>query len=236
MPSDDYRKHAGRADLKPPRWWEHLAYRTAQALLWAFNASYWNARVLYDRPMPKKPFMLCPTHRSAVDSILMGNVTSSYLHFMAKVELWKSPILGRALEVVGGFPVDRDATDRDSLKSAQRILEWGDAMVLFPEGERRKGLVIEDLHDGAAYLALKTNTPIVPVGIAGSERALQKGKVFPRPARVRIIVGEPLYPADFRVSGTTTSQRSTVSRGSIIRMTSALEEQLQSLYDRAREL
>ena len=61
------------------------------------------------------------------------------------------------------------------------MLERGEPLVLFPEGTRRSGPVIENLHEGAAYLSSRTGAPIVPVGIGGSERAMAKGKRLPRP-------------------------------------------------------
>ena len=70
----------------------------------------------------------------------------------------------------------------------------GKPVVLFPEGTRRSGPVIEVHHDGAAFVASQAGVPIVPVGIGGSERALPKGKALPRPVKIHILIGEPLLP------------------------------------------
>ena len=58
------------------------------------------------------------------------------------------------------------------------MLEAGEPLVLFPEGERKSGPIVQPLFDGATYVAVKAGVPIVPVGIGGSERAMPKGAKF----------------------------------------------------------
>ena len=98
---------------------------------------------------------------------------------MAKAELWDNRLLGWFLSGVGCFPVHRDVADREALRRAQRILEHGQVLVLFPEGTRQSGAVVHDLFEGAAYIATRTGVPIVPVGIGGSEAAMPKGAKIP---------------------------------------------------------
>ena len=64
--------------------------------------------------------------------------------------------------------------------------------MLFPEGERKAGPVVQPLFDGAAYVAAKAGVPIIPVGIGGCERAMPKGAKFIFPRKVHVIVGEPI--------------------------------------------
>ena len=75
------------------------------------------------------------------------------------------------------------------------MLEAGEPLVLFPEGERKSGPTVQPLFDGAAYVALKAGVPIVPVGIGGSEAVMPKGARFIRPRKVHVIVGAPIMPA-----------------------------------------
>ena len=65
---------------------------------------------------------------------------------------------------------------------------------MFPEGTRESGPRLGALFDGTAYLAVKLGVPIVPVGVGGSENILPKGKFFPRPHRVTVVVGKPIVP------------------------------------------
>ena len=78
------------------------------------------------------------------------------------------------------------------------MLEAGEPLVLFPEGERKSGPVVQPLFDGAAYVALKAGVPIVPVGIGGSERVMPKGAKFIYPRKVHVIVGAADHAAGRR--------------------------------------
>ena len=65
---------------------------------------------------------------------------------------------------------------------------------MFPEGTRRSGPVVEDLHNGVAFLAARLGVPIVPIGIGGSETILARDRKVPKLNRVVVIVGEPIHP------------------------------------------
>ena len=83
-------------------------------------------------------------------------------------------MVGSFLESIGAFPVHREGADRLALDRSQDVLERGDALILFPEGTRRSGPLVEELHEGAAFLAARTGAPIVPIGIGGSAAAMPK--------------------------------------------------------------
>ena len=67
--------------------------------------------------------------------------------------------------------------------------------MVFPEGTRRSGTVVEDLFEGAAFIAMRAGVPIIPVGIGGSERAMPKGTKVLRPVKVGMVIGTPIAPA-----------------------------------------
>ena len=173
------------------------------------------------------PFVLAPVHRSFMDFALVARVTRRRLRYMAKDSLWRIGLLGRLLSVLGAFPVHRGAADRDALRRSVEVLEAGEGLVLFPEGTRRFGPVVEELYEGAAYVACRTGAPIVPVGIGGSERAMRKGKRLPRPVKVHVVVGPPLVPpapSDGRVS-----------RRAVHELTEQLRAEVQRLFDEAQK-
>ena len=90
------------------------------------------------------PVIIAPVHRSFIDFFVASEVTSRKLHYMAKDSLWQNRWLARILPSVGAFPVHRESADRESLRQAQRVLEAGEVLILFPEGERRSGPVVGD--------------------------------------------------------------------------------------------
>jgi 1-acyl-sn-glycerol-3-phosphate acyltransferase len=175
-----------------------------------------------------RPFVLAPVHRSFLDFALVAGVTRRRMRYMGKAELWKFPLGGRFLEALGAFPVHRGAADREALNTSIAVVEGGEPLVLFPEGTRQRGAVIEPLFEGAAYVAARTGVPIVPVGIGGSERAMQKGKRLPRPVKVHVVVGTPIEPPARSESGR-------VSRRAVHDLTEQLRVELQRLFDDAQE-
>jgi 1-acyl-sn-glycerol-3-phosphate acyltransferase len=172
------------------------------------------------------PMIIAPVHRSGIDFFVASAVTDRKLHYMAKDSLWKRPRFGRFLQTIGAFPVHRDAADREALRRAQRVLDAGEVLVLFPEGERRTGPVVKDLHQGVAFLSARTGAPVVPVGIGGSTSVMPKGAKFPRPRHIHLVVGPPIA-APARTKG------GRVPRSQLTAMTDELTDTLQQLYDRS---
>lgn len=175
-----------------------------------------------------RPYVLAPVHRSFLDFALVAGVTTRRLRYMGKAELWKYAWGGRVLEALGAFPVHRGAADRDALHTSIEVVRAGEPLVLFPEGTRRTGPVVEELFEGAAYVAARAGVPIVPVGIGGSERAMQKGKKLPRPVKVHVVVGDPIEPPAPRAG----SDRP--SRKAVHAVTEQLRAELQRLFDEAQ--
>ena len=135
--------------------------------------------------IPKKGSLLfCGNHISYMDPPAIAVTTGRKMSFMAKEELKKNPLfafLGWAFECIW---VKRDSKDIAPIKQSIGVLKSGDCLGIFPEGtrngmEKNNG----ELKNGAAYLALKTSTNIVPVGIIGD------GKPFKKNA---IVYGEPI--------------------------------------------
>lgn len=145
---------------------------------------------------------------------------------MAKDSLWGNGLLARILPAVGAFPVHRESADREALRRAQQVLDAGEVLILFPEGERRTGPVVEELHEGVAFLAARTGATVVPVGIGGSASVMPKGKRLPRPRHIHLIVGQPIAPPTRTGSGR-------VARSTIHQLTEELTASLQDLYDRS---
>lgn len=175
-----------------------------------------------------RPFVLAPVHRSFLDFALVAGVTTRRLRYMGKAELWKYKWGGKFIEALGAFPVHRGAADREALSTSIAVVQAGEPLVLFPEGTRQKGPVVEALFEGAAYVAARTGVPIVPVGIGGSEQAMQKGKKLPRPVKVHVIVGEPIEPPARSESGR-------VSRKAVHDLTERLRVEIQRLFDDAQQ-
>jgi 1-acyl-sn-glycerol-3-phosphate acyltransferase len=145
--------------------------------------------------------------------------------YMGKDSMWKIRPIGVFLTALGSCPVTRGSADLEALKRCIAVLERGDPLVLFPEGTRRNGRIIEPLFDGAAFIAYKTGVPIIPVGIAGSEEIWPPGTKLPRPRKCVVVVGDAIYPKDLNGAR--------ASREIMGEFTLQLQASLQIVFDQA---
>ena len=203
-----------------------LFYRGVRNFLVGFSRLYWRLTVEGREHVPPGPFVLAPVHRSNIDTPLVSAVTTRRLRFMGKDTLWKYRLPGWVLTALGGFPVHRGAADREALRRCVEVLRGGEPLVLFPEGTRQSGPLVQPLFEGAAYLATRTGVPIVPVGVGGSERAMTKGSMVLRPVKVHVVVGEPLWAEG--------AGEGRASRRAVRELTERLRDELQRLFDEAR--
>ena len=216
--------------LRPPTFTDWLSYRIVRDILVAFGRIYFRATYEGLEHVPAGgPFILAANHRSNVDFFLAAGVARRRIRYMGKEELWKSRLLGGFISALGAFPVHRGKADREAMRRCIRILEQGEPLVVFPEGTRRTGPAIEDLHDGTAYMAMRTGVPIIPTAVGGTERAMAKGQIFPRPVKVHILIGPPILPPDRPEDGRRPSRRS------LKELTDVLQGEMQRLFDEAQK-
>ncbi len=153
------------------------------------------------------PVILAANHASNLDAVVIGSWLIPRLgrriQWLGKKELFDWPLVGWAARNGGVHPVDRDAADVEAFRLAQRILDEGHVLFVFPEGTRSPDGTLQEARDGIALLALRTGAPIVPIGIAGSNKVWPKGQRFPHPGgHVTVRIGEPFRPADLLPPGT----------------------------------
>lgn len=204
-------------------------YVVAHFLVTGFIRLYTRTTINGREHIPKTgPFVLAPVHRSYVDTPIAGSVTRRRLRFMGKDTMWKNPLAGRLFTALGAFPVSRGTADREALKRSIEVLANGDGLVLFPEGERKQGSVVQPLFEGAVYIAIKAGVPIIPVGIGGSERVMPKNAKFVFPRKVHIEIGAPIPPPVKPVGGR-------IGRDAYREHSDVLHAELQRLFDLAMQ-
>ncbi|MDQ1501345.1 MAG: 1-acyl-sn-glycerol-3-phosphate acyltransferase [Actinomycetota bacterium] len=206
---------------------ELAAYWFVRALVAGVCTLLWRIRIVHPERVPVTgACVLAPSHRSFLDTPFLACVTKRRIRFMGKAELWKYGWSAKFFSALGGFPVDRDGPDRAAMRAAEAALAGGEPLGMFPEGTRRSGPVVEDLHHGVAFVAARMGVPIVPIGIGGSERILARGRKLPKLSRVVVVVGEPIQPPA-RAAG------ASVRRGDVAALTEQLQEAVQHLFDEA---
>ncbi|MDO5110877.1 MAG: lysophospholipid acyltransferase family protein [Clostridia bacterium] len=104
-------------------------------------------------------------HRSMADPVLIALLSPRIIHFMAKQEIFKSPVGKAFFKMLYAFPVNRKQADLQSLKNALEVLNQGKIFGIFPEGKRAVTHELDALERGTAFLAIRSGAPIVPVYI-----------------------------------------------------------------------
>jgi glycerol-3-phosphate dehydrogenase (NAD(P)+) len=155
-----------------------------------FILVYFRLRRLGREHIPDGGVVLAANHRSFLDPFAIGCCLPRPIYFLAKQEMFKNPILGWILNCMGAFPIRRGASDDESMETALRLLDRGDAVVIFPEGTRIKAGSLAKPKRGVGRLALQSGAPVVPIAVTGSERARDGWKI--RPVKVHLRCGPPL--------------------------------------------
>ncbi len=215
-------------DIHPPTTLERGTYGTLRLLGLGLAKAWFRVEIVGRERVPTHgPFVLAPVHRSNIDFLLASFVVPRRMRYMGKASIWKWKAPGRFFSMLGAFPVRRGSADRESLRTCIRVIENGEPLVMFPEGTRQAGPQVQELYDGAAYVAARTGVPLVPVGIGGSEAAMPHGAKFIKPHKVAIVVGDPIVVPRGDGSGR-------VPRRVVRELTEQLHAAIQACFDEAR--
>ena len=145
----------------------------------------------------KGPFMAMMNHIYFIDPALVGTFCPRSIIIMSKIENYANPLFAVVLRHYGSFPVRRGEVDMSAIRASLQVLEAGKGLLMAPEGTRSRTRSLQHAHDGAAWLAVRSGVPIVPVALSGQENL---GKNIRRLRRtpLRIVFGEPFV---FRTEG-----------------------------------
>lgn len=113
--------------------------------------------------------VIASNHVSSWDPPIVGVAINRKLEFMAKMELFDTPLKSAIMRGLRAFPVDRDAQDIGAIKEALRRLKEGRVIGIFVQGTRNVGDA--EALDGASFLAQRAGVPIVPAAISRQGRA-----------------------------------------------------------------
>ena len=147
------------------------------------------------------PVILAGNHPSYLDPVLVALPVKRVIRFMAWDALFKVPLVGQIIKMMGAFPVNiTRGKGEAAYREALRVLKGGEALGIFPEGKRSDSGPMGELRTGTARLALETGAPIVPVTIGGAFRAWPKYRLLPKPAKIVVRYHKPVYPDQFRAA------------------------------------
>ena len=119
--------------------------------------------------VPKSgPVIIASNHRTGWDPVFVAIAVERHMHFMAKVELFRYPVLKELLPRINVFPVRRGQFDRSAVKHALSVLSAGEVLGIFPEGTRHRDGQLGDALSGVAYFAWKTGAVVIPAAVVTS--------------------------------------------------------------------
>lgn len=139
---------------------------------------------------PQGPVILAANHIGVADGPLLAAFAPRPVHALTKIEMFHGRT-GRFLRASGQIPIDRFHPDPRAVKTCLRVLRDGGAVGIFPEGQRGDG-ELGRFHRGAAYLALVSGAPVVPVTLFGTRApGAHMEELPPRGGRIAVCFGEP---------------------------------------------
>lgn len=168
-----------------------LLERARPAARWLIRRRY-DVHVHHPERFPATgPVVVAGNHIGFIDGPLMAIFAPRPVHALSKQEMF-SGALGVFLRASGQIRLDRFHTDPAAVRTALRVLRDDGCVGVFPEGTRGPG-DLERFHSGAAYLALVTGAPVVPLTFLGSrDPGGSSGSLPSKGARIDVVVGEPM--------------------------------------------
>jgi 1-acyl-sn-glycerol-3-phosphate acyltransferase len=150
--------------------------------------------------LPRGASIVMANHSSNLDPPVLIPLLPGRVVIYLKASLMRIPVLGYAMRLAGFIPVLRGGSveaARATSAAAQRELEQGSCLVLFPEGTRSPDGSLLPFKRGPFFLAMESGAPVVPVSIAGATRMLPKGSTRLRSGTITVTFHAPLHPADY---------------------------------------
>jgi 1-acyl-sn-glycerol-3-phosphate acyltransferase len=143
-------------------------------------------------------YLFVSNHLSYMDTpVVLANIPVQF-RFLAKSGLFRIPLLGTHLARAGHIPVPRDdarAAVKTMTTAAQVVRERGVSLLIFPEGGRSHDGQLAEFKEGAAYIAIRSGVPLVPIALKGTREVLPFGSGHVRAGSVTMRIGEPVLTA-----------------------------------------
>lgn len=161
-------------------------YKIFYSILWPIFRILWPCKIYGRENIVDEASIICANHSSLIDPILVAFSfgRKRMIHFMAKFELSKVPVLSWILDKCGVFYVKRGESDIGAIRTAMKYLKGGERVMMFPEGTRVSSEDGGDAKRGAVSLASKLGVPIIPVNIPRDKKPFR---------RIEIHIGEAYY-------------------------------------------
>lgn len=152
-----------------------------------------------DRFDHSRSYIFMTNHVSNLDPPIQVPLIPRRTSVMVKKELFKIPILGRAMRMGSLVPVDRGNRDAgiEAVRTAKSVVEQGLNLIIYVEGKRSFDGKMLPFKKGPFYLAMECGVPVVPMTIVGTHYAMPKARFAIKPGKVKVIFHPPIEPRNF---------------------------------------
>jgi 1-acyl-sn-glycerol-3-phosphate acyltransferase len=175
-----------------------------QLFMWGARAGVWLAGIRVesiglDKLNFSRSYIFMSNHVSNLDPPIQIPALPRQTSVMVKKELFRVPILGRAMRMGSLVPVDRGNRDAgiEAVRAAKAVVNKGMNMTIYVEGHRSFDGKLLPFKKGPFYLAMECGVPVVPMTIVGTHYAMPKARFAIKPGRVQVIFHPPIEPKDF---------------------------------------
>jgi len=174
-----------------------MLYAIGKNLSWLVAKVFGRLEVVGTENIPREGgALVCANHVSYIDPPVLGAGAPRQFHYMAKIELFKIPVLGFLIKHVGAFPVHQRTADRQALKTALDYLTNGECVAMFPEGTRMPEGQPGEALPGAGMIALRSKAPIIPAALINTAKLLPPHSMLLHFTRVKVVYGKPIDLSD----------------------------------------
>jgi 1-acyl-sn-glycerol-3-phosphate acyltransferase len=163
----------------------------SRQILWAAGTP---VRVEGIGRIPPGPVVYASNHSSVFDIWALAATLPGSVRMVAKQELARIPLLGRAMVQAGHVMIDRPHPRRalEAYERAASVIRSGISAVVFPEGTRSRTGQLLPFKNAPFGLAIAAQVPVVPLYVRNTFEIMPKGRFFLRPRPIRIAIGDPI--------------------------------------------
>lgn len=170
-----------------------MLYWPAYFITKFFSRIFFDIRFVGAENIPKTgAFIIASNHISNLDPFLIGLCARRQFSFVAKDSLFKTKFLAFVFRSLGAFPIRREMADFRAIRETLRRLKDGHPVILFPEGTRIQAKKIKRVQPGVGLIAIKSDVPVIPVCIKGSDKVLPPGAKWINRHPIVVTLGAPL--------------------------------------------